>query len=386
MDVARLRSEIPAVQRMTYLNTGWSGPSPVSVVEAVQRRLEYESYNGPTSPDVIESGGEVALEAREAVAGLINASPDEVLLTSSTTDGINTVMAGLPWNAGDEIITCSLEHASILLPCYQLRRLRGVEVNVLSFAPDEARGSILDKVAGALTERTRMVFFSHVEYSTGLRMPVEAIRRLTAGRGVWTLIDGAQGVGHVQVDVRALDCDFYAMPGQKWLLGPDGTGALYIRKSMIPLVEPVRVSGSWAKSYDRSGGVDPDTDCIDKLAVGTVGSPVKAGLVEGIRFVGSVGAEAIESRVLALASMLAERLTRIPGVEVLSPTQGPGQSGLVTFTMAGRDPEETARRLWLSRRIVIRNVSYPECLRASLDFFNTEEEVEILADAVRSLA
>ncbi len=386
MDIDKIREQIPTTQRMTYLNTGWAGPSPVSVVDAIGRRLEYESYNGPTSVEVIESGEAIDLEAREAVAGLTGASADEVLLTSSTTDGINTVMIGLPWSEGDEIITCNLEHSSILLPCYQLQRLRGVKVNVLTLAPGEAHESILSKVEGAITDRTRMVFFSHIEYSTGLRMPVEGIRRLTSGRGIWMLIDGAQGVGHIDVDVGEIDCDFYAMPGQKWLLGPDGTGALYIRRSMIPVVEPVRVSGKWVTSYNHSGGLEPDTDCIDKFMVGTASSPLRAGFTEGVRFVREVGIAAIEERAVGLAAMLKERLAAMPHVEVLSAMDGPGQSGLTTFTVDGRDPEETARQLWDSHRIVIRDVKYPSCLRASLDFFNTEEEVDILAEAIRDLA
>ena len=260
-----------------------------------------------------------------------------------------------------------------------------MKVNVLTLAPGESHESILAKVEGALTDRTRMVFFSHIEYSTGLRMPVEGIRKLTAGRGIWMLIDGAQGVGHVSLDVGEIDCDFYAMPGQKWLLGPDGTGALYIRRSMIPLIEPVRVSGKWVTSYDHDGGVEPDADNVDKFIVGTSSAPLRAGFVEGIRFVSEVGVAAIEERATRLAGMLKARLAAMTHVQVLSPMDGPGQSGLVTFTIAGREPEETARHLWDTRRIVIRDVKYPSCLRASLDFFNTEEEVEKLADAVRSL-
>ena len=175
-------------------------------------------------------------------------------------------------------------------------------------------------------------------------------------------------------------------PGQKWLLGPDGTGALYIRGSMIPVIEPVRVSGKWVTSYDHCGGVEPDTSNIDKFIVGTSSAPLRAGFVEGIRFVSEVGIAAVEERATGLGVMLRERLAAMPHVEVLSPMDGPGQSGLTTFTVAGRDPEQTARQLWDSHRIVIRDVKYPSCLRASLDFFNTEKEVEMLADAVRGLA
>ena len=234
MDVTALRKQMPTTQDMTYLNTGWAGPSPVSVVNAIKERLEYESYNGPTTPEVRESGKQIDLQAREAVARLLGVSADEILLTANTTTGLNIVLNGLPWREGDEIVTCNLEHASILVPSYHLRKSRGVVTRVLHLAPDEPHDSILAKVEAAITDRTRMVFFSHVEFSTGLRIPVEGIRALTKDYGIWMMIDGAQAAGHIPLDLQAIDCDFYSIPGQKWLLGPDETGALYIRRSKIP--------------------------------------------------------------------------------------------------------------------------------------------------------
>ena len=386
MDVARLREQIPTTSRMTYMNTGWDGPSPVSVVEAVRARLEYESYNGPTSPDVMDGSEEIDRRAKEAVAGLLNASPDEVLLTPNTTEGLNVVMNGLPWREGDEIITCDLEHPSILLPSYSLQARRGVNVTVLSIAPDQSRESILARVEDALTDRTRMVFFSHIEYSCGLRMPVEQIRALTRPREIWMLLDGAQTAGHISIDVRKIDCDFYSISGQKWLLGPDETGALFVREAMIPQIEPMRVGMGFATAFDRAGGYTPDRDTIDKFLVSTASAPLRAGFAEAIRFVKQVGIPAIEKRNLALASALKSALSEIPGVTVLSPIDGPGCSGLVSFAIDGADHEEARAELWERHRIVIREVKYPPSLRASLDFFNTEDEVAKLVEAVAELA
>ena len=385
MDVTALRKQIPTTQRMTYLNTGWSGPSPVSVIAAIEERLEYESYNGPTSPEVLDSAKEIDLIAKRATAGLLNASPDEILLTANTTQGINLVMSGLPWREGDEIVTCDLEHPSILLPSYHLQR-RGVKTRVLAFAPDESRETILARVEDALTDRTRMVFFSHIEYSCGLRMPVEQIRELTGPRGIWMLLDGAQAAGHIPVDVREIDCDFYALPGQKWLLGPDETGALYAKKSMIPLIDPAMVGWNSVKEYDWDGGYVPNTDEIDKLLVGTASAPLRAGYNAGIGFVQEIGVAAIEQRTLSLASALKAGLAAIPDVRVLSPMEGPGCSGLVSFAIDGADPEESCARLWDSLRIVVRDVVRPPSLRASLGFFNTDEEVAQLVEAVRELS
>ena len=143
MDIARLRAQIPTTGRMTYLNTGWAGPSPTSVVNAIEDRLEYESYEGPASYEVVESGKALDRRAKEAVAGLVNASPQEVLLTANTSEGLHVVMTGLPWREGDEIITCELEHPAVLLPAYHLQPRVGVRVKVLALEPDEAHESIL---------------------------------------------------------------------------------------------------------------------------------------------------------------------------------------------------------------------------------------------------
>ena len=193
MDVDNLRRQIPTTKQMTYMNTGWDGPSPTSVGEAIRARFEYENDLGPTAAEVIESAKEVRGQAKKAIASLINATPQEILLTENTTEGINMVLNGLPWQEGDEVITCDLEHPSILLPTYHLQDRKGVRVKVLPFAPDAEHSAITSAVEEALSERTRMVFLSHVEYSCGLRMPIEEISRLTRRRGIWLMVDGAQG-------------------------------------------------------------------------------------------------------------------------------------------------------------------------------------------------
>ena len=371
---------------MTYVNTGWQGPPRTAVVDAVKERLEYESYNGPTTTEVQASGKEILRQAREAVAGLISASPDEILLTDNTTQGLNVVMSGLPWKEGDEIITCDLEHPAVLVPSYYAQERHGVKVRVLKIAPNESHEGILAKIEAALTDRTRMVFLSHVEFSTGLRMPAKEIRTLTEDRGIWLLLDGAQGPGHIQLDVKDIGCDFYSTPGQKWLLGPAQTGALYINKEMIPQIRPMSVGFGAVKSFDYEGGFEPNTDSMDKFLVSTTSAPLRAGYLEAVRFVASQGMPAIEARSLALAARFKTALADAPGVEVLSPLEGPGCSGLVAFKIDGADHEEVSRLLWGSERIVIRSVAYPPSLRLSAGFYNTEEEIDQVATAVRRLA
>ena len=385
MNVDELRAQIPVTRRMTYMNTGWAGPSPIQVTTAIRDRLDYEDQFGPASPEAIETRDATFLRAKETVAGLINASPQEVLLTQNTTEGVNVVMNGLSWEPGDEVITCRLEHPAITVPIIAATQQRGVKSVVLPIATDENHDGILSQVEAAITDRTRLVLLSHIEYSSGLRMPVKEIAELVRPRGIRLLLDGAQTAGHIPVDVRDLDCDFYAISGQKWLLGPDGTGALYIRESAIATVEPRTVGGKSVEDFAYPAEHQISSG-IEKFSVSTKSVPLRAGFIEGINFVRSVGMERIEERSLDLASKLKAALASIAGVELLSPLEGPGCSGLVSFTIGGADPEASASTLWERHALLLRDVAYPPALRASLDFFNTEEEVAQLVDATAELA
>ena len=385
MDFLTLREQIPVSQKMIYVNTGWSGPSPLSVTSAIKERLDYEMEEGPTSPDVYASGREIQSKAREAVAGLLNASPDEICLTSNTTEGLNIVVNGLRWREGDEIITCNLEHSSVLIPSYYQRHRHGAVVKVLPIAANAELDMILSKIESAITDRTRMIFLSHIQYSSGLRMPVKEIREMTKDRGILMLLDGAQTAGHIPLDMRKIDCDFYSIPGQKWLLGPEGVGALYIRKDMIPQVEPTSVGGRASLIHDDPYRFEVNTDSIDKFLVSSTSYPLRAGMVEAIRFIEEIGVGDIEKRNLYLAQHLKRELQMIPRVKILSPMPAARASGLVSFTIDGVDPKAFVEHLWSRHRIVARSVNYPPCVRVSIHFFNTRLEVNHVLEAIRKL-
>ena len=386
IDVANIRKSIPVCQRMVYLNTGWSGPSPVQVVDAIKARLDYEMEQGPTGAEVIRRAQEIREDARQRVAALLNASPDEICLTKNTTDGLNIVINGLPWQEGDEIIICSLEHSSVVVPSYFTQSRHGVKMRVLPMASNEPREDILSKIEGAINDRTKLVFLSHIEYSSGLRMPVNEIRSMTRDRGIWMLLDGAQTAGHISLDMRDIDCEFYSIPGQKWLLGSEGVGALYIRQDMIPTVAPTQVGGRAVVHYEEPVNIEPNIASMDKFLVSSTSTALQAGLVEAVKFIQDAGVAAIEERNLDLASSLKAALSDIPRVTVGSPMDRQSSSGLVTFNIDGVEPESLVSYLWEQHGIVVRRVEYPPSVRVSLHFFNTEEEVATLVEAVRQKA
>ena len=231
-----------------------------------------------------------------------------------------------------------------------------------------------------------MVFLSHIEYSSGLRMPIKEIRAMTKDRGIMLLLDGAQTAGHIALDMKDLDCDFYSIPGQKWLLGPEGCGALYVRQDMISELKPTHVSGRAVVSDHDPYRIEAITSSMDKFLLSSTSVAIQTGMLEAIKFVQEVGVDEIEARDLDLADACKSALQEVPGVTVQSPMTREDSSGLVTFSIDGLEPPEAVSRLWERHRIVCRQVAEPSCVRVSLHFFNTQEEVDQIVDAVAHLA
>ena len=406
VDVQKLREEIPVLANATYLNTGWSGPPPRRVAQALKDRIDLELNEGPTSRPVQEQGRETQAQARLAAARLFNADPEDVLVTRNTTEGLNIVLSGLDWQAGDEIITCNLEHGSVLLTSLATAKRHDLKVRVVDLDPHDSRETILGKFEAAFTDRTRMVFVSHVEYSTGLRMPAPELTRLAHDRGAYIMLDGAQTGGHLHLDMKAEGFDFYSIPGQKWVLGYEGVGALYIRRDLVERVHPAHSGGHAIVQPVDYDNVRLNVADMEKFHGGSSSVPLQAAFVEAVGFIEEVGLREIEYRNRQLAARLKEQLAEIPEVHIYSPvepdlssgsfragrlgTAGGGGAGPVigpgSFRAGRLGTAGAVARLWDDHRIVVRQVAYPPGIRASLHFFNTEDEVDELARAVKGLA
>ncbi len=238
-DPVRFRSQFPVLERLSYLNAGTEGPVPRRAAEAVHARIDYEMTNGRCGRPYFEGLMQLAGRLREGYARVLGCAPAEVALTGSTTDGVNTVLAGLELRPGDEIVTSDEEHPGLLAPLARAAHLHGVSVRVAPFA----------ELTGAVSGSTRLIACSHVSWVSGRVADVAA---LTA-TGVPVLLDAAQGLGAVPVDVRALGCDFYAASGQKWMCGPEGSGCLYVRPERLDeLTVPWPGYGSLGRSLSRA--------------------------------------------------------------------------------------------------------------------------------------
>ena len=386
MDIEKIRSQIPVLAHTAYLNTGWSGPPPARVAQAMKNRIDQELEQGPIMPEVLAAGKEIQTQAREAAARIFNANVEEVLVTRNTTEGLNIVLSGLDWNQGDEIIICDMEHGSVIAPTQLIGQRYGVGVKVVDLEMLDSREAILSKIEAAFTPKTRMVFISHILYATGRRMPAEELRMLTKDKGILLMLDGAQTGGHIELDMASLGFDFYSIPGQKWILGYEGSGALFIRREHLERIHPAHTGGRGVSSPADAHNFQPVTDSMEKFLGGSVSVPVQVAFLEATKFIEEVGIKNIEERNLDLAESAKAKLAEVPGVTIHSPLERRDSSGLVSFSIAGQEPVPIVEKLWENYRLVVRQVGYPAGVRASLHFFNTEEEVDLLVGGVRELA
>jgi selenocysteine lyase/cysteine desulfurase len=351
-----LRSEFPVLARVAYLNTGTDGPVPWRAVEAAGRELRRQAEEGRSGPHS-ERRAELKAAQRDAYAALLGCPPADVALTTSTSEGLATVLAGLGLGPGDEVVTSDQEHPGLLGPLAELRS-RGVAVRVAPLA----------RVADAAGPETRLVACSHVGWWSGEVAPAEL-----ADLDVPVLLDGAQGVGAVAVDVEALGCAAYAGSGQKWLCGPDGTGMLYLRPSFRDSLGPIRAS--YETLADPGAGLDaapwPDARRFDAPALPAESSAFALASLDLLR---ETGLEAVRARARELARRLAAMLVSA-GREV-APR---GDTSLVAWSSA--DPRADRDRL-AAEDVIVRDIPGTRIVRASVGAWTSEEELERLAALV----
>jgi L-cysteine/cystine lyase len=361
-----------------YLNSGGSGPPPYHVMEAM--RAANDLCSGPAYLEGVgfyARQAETCSRAREAAARLVQASPGDVALTQNTTHGMNLGTASIDWREGDEVVSATTEHPGCLVPLHVLRKRSGVKVNLIP-PPVTA-----ERVEATLTPRTRLVALSHVDWTNGEVLPLEEICALARERGVLTLIDGAQSVGNIPVDVPATGADMYAFTGHKWVLGPEGMGAFYVRPGceghstnvgFVSLPDP--------SAFDINGGYELRAGAR-RFEASTM-SPILAGgfaaAAAAVCERGEAGLEEIRLR----ADLLATLLSELPRVTLRSPR--PAKSGLVSFEVEDLAARDAVERL-LQKRFIVRYIPEPHpYVRASTHLFNTEEELERLARTVGEVA
>lgn len=361
MDPAAFRAEFPVLERYAYLNAGTTGPIPRRALEAARERLEREGHEGRSGQDYFKSTLALADSLRAAYATVLGSAPENVGLTGSTTDGVNTVLSALELKPGDEILTSDEEHPGLLAPLARARRKHGVQLREVPFA----------ELANAVNASTRLVACSHVSWVSGQIADAAAI----TAAGAPLLLDAAQALGAIPVDMGALGCDFYACSGQKWLCGPEGSGCLFVRPERLEELEIPWPSFASLKEPGRP----LDSEAAAGAARFDHGFP--SGLrnswaLAALKVFSAAGWQWVHERAATLAERLAQTLGE-RGLEVVPR----GRSTLVSFSVRQGDPAEEVQRL-AEAGILVRHLPGRGLIRASVGAWNNDEELDRLADLV----
>ncbi|MGO4374700.1 aminotransferase class V-fold PLP-dependent enzyme [Paenibacillus sp. MCAF20] len=374
---------------LDHAATSW--PKPPQVTDAVVQAMLHDAANpGRGSHAMAVRASRVLFDTRKQLAKLFNIkNPNDIAFASNTTMALNMAIKG--WvKPGDHVITTSVEHNSVRRPLYYLEQTIGIEV---TYVEGDERGNInIDDVAAAIQSNTTLVVANHSSNLLGTIIPIDKIAELTKSKGIKLLVDAAQSAGILPVDVRGMGIDLLAFPGHKGLLGPQGTGGLYIdpEVDLVPLLHGGTGSQSEAREQPQ---VRPD-----RYEAGTQNTPGLAGLRAGVQYVLNETVQNIHTKEWTLAQRMMEGLSTVPGLKLLGPKLGEQRTGIVAFIIDGIDPSELSFILDQHYSIAVRagfhctplahacaGTTSTGAIRASVGLFTTEDEVDALTNAMTEI-
>ena len=397
LDVKKIRQDFPILDSdIIYLDNAASSLTPEQVV---QKMLEfYHDYRANVERAVhrfSQRASEEYEKAHAKVADFINAeSETEIILTRNATEAINLVANGLNWKKGDKIVTSLVEHHSNFIVWLRLKKRCGVDVEIVR----PSREGLFDiaDFEKAIDDKTRLVALTHVSNVLGVKTPVEEVAKIAHDHCIHLLVDGAQSVPHLKVDVQRVGCDYLAFSGHK-MLGPTGVGVLYARKELLDNLEPSSIGGGTIADV----GVDGYTlaESPTKFEAGTPAVAEAIGLGAAVDYLREVQLENIEVHERMLVKRMYQGLADIPSAEVYGPKRVEQRTGIVSFNVEDLNPHDVALALDVSADILVRS-GHHCCLplnkellkrhegtvRASVYLYNTEAEVEKLVSAVDEIA
>lgn len=364
---------------LIYLNNGTLGPSPSIVEQAVINRIT--SVNS----DLRYGGGE---DVRDAIGKLIKAKGSEISLTHNTTEGINVAAWGLPLGKKDEVIITSHEHVGNAMPWVNRASHDGLVIK--TFEPKKTGSEILNQIDALITKRTRVISIPHISCTIGQNFPVKEVCKLAREKGIYSVIDGAHGAGGLDLNMAEIKPDVYVTCGHKWLLGPKGTGFLYVSEHLFDKLRPV-----FAGAYTDSGfdiTVSPATfngysETAHRYDYGTQNSALKYGLKAAVDFNLEIGADVIQNRIFELNEYLYSQLVDLSSIEMLSSQEQKSRSMMLGFRHRSIEYKDVFSKM-LKAHYRIRQVpeSQVNCLRVSTHIYNTKSQIDGFVETLKKLS
>ena len=371
-----------------YFQTGTYGPASDSVLQAVRETMESEARHGPATPAGRQAHTEREAAARSGLARLLNVHEEELGIETNTSRAMQQIVRGLGWQAGDEFVMTTLEHVSTYGLSHSLEQEYGVKVKVLEAdVEDEA---LLANLAAALNERTRLICLSHIASPDGRLLPVQEAAAIAHDAGVPVMLDLAQSVGQMPVDLRALDCDFAVGSGHKWLLGPMGTGYMFIAARQLSGFRPNLIPdrSPWALAGDST----PAPTARSRTEIGTYNHALVVGLGRAVEIMESIGLDTMQAKIAQLTGRLRKGVARIDRARIITPQEEGKSAGITSLMFDGftktdmdglvaqmHDRHQTvAKSQWLTAPPDPVKIA----MRISVAAFNNESEVDRLLEGL----
>ncbi len=388
IDLARVRADTPSCENLLHFNNAGASLMPTPVFDSVINHLNLEQQIG---------GYEAHAHAMDQVenfyhqmATLLNANTDEIAFIENATRAWDMAFYALPLKPGDRILTHESEYVSNYLALLQQAERRSLHIDLV---PSDEQGQIdVNELQNRITDRTRVIALTHVPTQGGLVNPAEAVGKIAQEAGLIYILDGCQSVGQMPVDVQKIQCDVLSGTGRKFMRGPRGTGFLYVRKGLIEKLDPPFIdlhSAMW--SSDDGFTFQPNAIRFENWESFYAG---RIGLGKAAEYAMAIGLEPIEQRVTTLAASLRSNLNNLTGVRTTD--QGSRQCGIVTFIKDGVSAQQmqsalhaqrmnVSTALFTSARLDFSRRSLPDVARASLHYFNDDEEIERFVQAVEQV-
>ena len=370
-----------------YFQTGTYGPASESVLQAVRETMETEARHGPATPAGRQSHTEREAAARSGLARMLNVQEEEIGIETNTSRAMQQIVRGLDWQEGDEFVITSLEHVSTFGLSYCLEQKYGVKTIVLGEVYDE---HFLGDLAYVLNDRTRLICLSHIGSPNGRLLPVKEAAAVAHKAGVPIMLDLAQSVGQMPVDLRDLDCDFAVGSGHKWLLGPMGTGYMYIAERQLPGFRPnfIPDRSPWTLPDDPT----PAPTARSRTEIGTYNHALVVGLGRAVEIMQSIGLENMQARITELTSRLRRGIAHIDRARIITPTLPGKSAGITSVKFEGftkTDMDGLVERMQQRHQTVVKSqwlTAPPDpvkvAMRISVAAFNDESEVDRLLEGL----
>jgi L-cysteine/cystine lyase len=377
MDIDKHRQAFPGLEDKVYFNFGGQGILPQVALEAIIETYRYLQQHGPFSVGVNAWLSEKKALLRSAIAQELNVSPTTITLTENVTAGCNIPLWGMEWREGDGILMTDCEHPGVIAVVKEISRRFGVEIDIAPLKETLNQGNPTEVIERSLRPNTRLVVLSHLLWNTGQVLPLAEIVKVCrdySNSPIRILVDAAQSVGSLPLNLTEIGVDFYAFTGHKWWCGPAGVGGLYIHPEAFEDIQPTFV-GWRAVNTDAKGELLGWKNGGERFEVATSAYPEYEGLRAAI---------AIHQRyqkICQLSQLLWQELSKIDKIQCLKTS--PPEAGLVSFQVKGDRSHLQIVNELEKRGFFLRTIADPDCIRACVHYFTLASEIEKLVAIIQ---